>query len=277
MKAALALLLCLAPALQAAEAQRFAWDENWPRFRTSEYVVTGLALAGAAADFYLASPPKSSAWKGEILFDKGARNTLMARSEAGQKRASTISDLLTYPLIGYSMLDGPITAGWVGGNKDTAIQLSLITAETFAVNEVLNLTVSSLVRRSRPEGDVCAPGSKYDPHCARSFWSGHTANVFAAASLVCAEHGALELYGGKADAVACGTSLAAASAVGVLRIVANDHHASDVIVGAAIGAATGYLMPNLLHFKSKRSGNQLGYLIPNVGPNGGGLTYVKAW
>ena len=277
MKAALALLLCLAPALQAAEVQKFEWDDSWPKFRASEYVLTGLALAGSAADYYLASPPKSAAWRGEILFDKGARNTLMIRSEAGQKRASTLSDLLAYPLIGYSMLDGPITAGWASGNKDTAFQLALINAETFAVNEVLNLTVSSLVRRSRPEGDVCASNSKYDAHCARSFWSGHAANVFAAASLVCTEHGALGLYGGKGDAAACGASLAAATAVGVLRIASNDHHASDVLAGAAVGAATGYLMPKFLHFRSKRSRNELGYLIPYGGPNGGGLTYVKAW
>jgi len=277
MKAALALLLCLAPALLAAEGQGFERNERWPEFRTSEYLITGLAVAGSAANYYLVSPPKSPLWRGDILFDNAARNTLMIRSEAGQKRASTLSDILAYPLIGYSMLDGPITAGWVGGDKDAAIQLSLINAETFAVNEVLNLTVSSLVRRSRPEGDVCASNSKYDPHCARSFWSGHAANVFAAASLVCAEHGALGLYGGKADAAACVTSLAAASAVGVLRIASNDHHASDVIAGAAVGVATGYLMPKFLHFNSKRPRNQLGYLIPYGGPTGGGLTYVKAW
>lgn len=277
MKAALALLLCLAPALQAAEGRKVAWDESWPRFRTSEYVITGLALAGSAANFYLVPPPKSPLWKGDIWFDKAARNTLLIRSQAAQDQAKLLSDLLSYPLIGYAMLDGPITAGWVGGNKDAAIQLSLINAETFAVTEVLNLTVSNLLPRRRPEGATCDPSTKYDPYCVKSFWSGHAANVFAAASLVCAEHGALDLYGGKADAVACGTALAAASAVGVLRIAANNHHASDVIVGAAVGAATGYLMPNLLHFKFGRSRNQLGYLIPNVGPNGGGLTYVKAW
>ncbi|MCX5795990.1 MAG: phosphatase PAP2 family protein [Elusimicrobia bacterium] len=277
MQAALALLLGLAPALQAAEGQRFAWDESWPRFRRAEYFITGLAAAGSAADYFLVSPPKAAAWKGEILFDQGARNTLMARSGAGQNRAGALSDLLVYPLIGYSMLDGPVTAGWAGGNKDTAVQLALINAETFAVTEVLNLSISNLLPRSRPEGDACPSNSKYDPHCVRSFWSGHAANAFAAASLVCAEHGALDLYGGKGDAAACGTALTAASAVGVLRIVSNDHHASDVIVGAAVGAATGYLMPNLLHFKSKRSRHHLGYLIPSVGPTGGGLTYVKAW
>jgi membrane-associated phospholipid phosphatase len=201
----------------------------------------------------------------------------MIRSEADRNWAEVLANLLTFPLIGYSMLDGPITAGWVGGNKEAAIQLSLIKAETIAVTEVLNLTVSNLIPRRRPDGATCDPNSQYDPHCVKSFWSGHAANVFAAAALVCTEHGALGLYGGKADAVACGTSLAVASAVSVLRIATNDHHASDIIVGAAVGAVTGYLMPNLLHFKFKRSRNQLGYLIPNVGPNGGGLTYVKIW
>jgi len=277
MKAALALLLCLAPALQAAEGQGSAWDESWPRFRVSEYVVTGLAVAGSAANYFWVSPPRSAVWRGEILFDKGARNTLMGRSESDRGRAKDLSNLLAYPLIGYSMLDGPIAAAWAVGDKDAAIQLSLINAETFAVTEALNLTVSKLMPRRRPDGAVCDPGSKYDPECVRSFWSGHAANVFAAASLVCAEHGAMDLYGGNADAVACGTSLAVASAVGVLRIASNDHYASDVVVGAAVGAATGYLMPNLLHFKPRRSGGRLGALIPNVGPYGGGLTYVKAW
>ena len=277
MKTAPALLLCLAPALQAAEGRGSAWDESWPRFRTSEVVVTGLAGAGAARNFYLVPPPRSPAWRGGILFDKGARNTLLSRSEAGRGRAKDLSNLLAYPLIGYSMLDGPITAGWVGGDKDAAIQLSLINAEVFAVTEVLSLAVSNAFPRSRPEGAACDPGSQYDPHCVKSFWSGHTANGFAAAALVCAEHGALGLYGGKADAAACGTSLAAASAVGVLRIVSNDHHASDVLVGAAVGAATGYLMPNLLHFKFKKSSGRLGAWIPHAGPAGGGLTYVQVW
>jgi membrane-associated phospholipid phosphatase len=269
----LSLLLCRAPALQAAEGHKFAWDESWPRFSTAEYVATGLAAAGSVTEFFLVHPPQSAVWSGDILFDKDARNTLMIRSEEGRNRANVLSDLLTYPLIGYSMLDGPITAGWVGKNKDTAIQLALINAETFAVTEVLTLTVANALPRSRPADAAC----ENDPHCVKSFWSGHAANAFAAASLVCTEHEALDLYSGKADAAACGISLAAASAVGVLRIAADDHHASDVIVGAVIGGATGYLMPKLLHFKSKKSRNKLGYLLPNVGPHGGGLTYVKAW
>lgn len=277
MRLALGLVLCLAPALHAQEADRFAWGEDRPRFRKAEYVGTGLALAGSAAAFFFIPHPTTPAWKGQILFDKGARNSLRARSESGRARATKLSDMLSFPLVGYAVLDGPISAGFIGGNKDTAIQLSLIGLEVFAVTELLNLTVSAAIRRERPEANVCDPNGNYDSHCARSFWSGHTANAFAAASLVCSEHQALPLYGGKADGVACGSALAVASAVGVLRIVANDHHASDVLIGAAAGGAIGYLMPNFLHFRSKRPSNKLGYLIPNISPGGGGLTYLKTW
>jgi len=141
------------------------------------------------------------------------------------------------------------------------MQLALINAETFAVNEVLYLSITNVVQEKRPPGAEC----ENDPHCVKSFWSGHEANVFAAASLLCAEHGALDLYGGDADAVVCGTALAVASGIGVLRIAADDHYASDVVVGALVGGATGYLMPTLLHFNSKKSPNKLGYLLPRSG------------
>jgi len=177
------------------------------------------------------------------------------------------------------MLDGPVTAGWAASNKDAAIQLSLINAETFAVTEVLNLTISNVLPRNRPEGAACDPNTLYDPYCVKSFWSGHAANVFAAAALVCAEHESLGLYGGDgtADTVACVTSLTVASTVSVLRIATNNHYASDVTIGAAVGGATGYLMPRLLHFNSSKSSQERGYLIPHVEAHGGGLTYVKAW
>lgn len=273
----LALLCGLPPALAAAQGRDLAWREDWPRFRTSEYVITGLAVAGSAANFYLVIPPESPAWKGEILFDRAARNTLLIRSPERQDSVKKASDLMTFALMGYAMIDGPLTARWAGSSKDTAIQLALLNAETFAVTEVLNLTISNFLPRKRPDGAVCDPATKYDPHCVKSFWSGHAANAFAAASLVCAEHAALPLYGGVADPLACGASLSVAAAVSALRIATNNHHASDVLAGAAVGAATGYLMPNLLHFRFKGTRGRLGYLIPQVGPHGGGLTFIKSW
>ena len=272
------LVLALASAARADEApKKYAWDENWPRFRPAEYAVTGVALVGAAANYFLVPPPVTPVWRGPVLFDRPARNALLIGSEQGRDKVRLAADLLTIPLMGYAMLDGPVTAAWAGRNKDTAIQLALINAETFAVVEVLNLSISNALPRSRPEGAVCDPQSKYDSNCVKSFWSGHTANVFAAASLICVEHSEVGLYGGgRADKAACASALAVASVVGISRVTSNNHHASDVLFGAVVGAATGYLMPKLLHFRPKKE-NKLGYLVPNVNPRGGGLTYVKAW
>jgi hypothetical protein len=273
-KPALLLLSLLLPGrILAAEEQKFTWDESWPKFSTAEYVVTGLAAAGSIGEFFLVPPPKVAVWKGPILFDTDARDAMLIPSAQGRKRANLISEVLTYPLIGYAALDAPLTAGWAGGNKDAALQLALINTETFAVDEILTLSVANALPRKRPPNAEC----EGDPHCVKSFWSGHEANVFAAASLLCAEHGAMDLYGGDADALVCGTALAAASAIGALRIAADDHYASDVIAGAAVGGATGYLMPKLLHFKFKRSAKKYGVLLPQLGPHGGGLIYVKAW
>ena len=278
MKAILTVVLLLtAASLRAAAPGKYAWDEDWPRFRTSEYVVTAAAAGVAAANYYWISPAKTAKWNRDVLFDKSARDALMIRDEKVDKRVTSISDAMTYGLIGYAALDGPVTARWHGGDRDSAVQLAWINAETFAVTEALNLSISNALPRARPPGDVCPADSKYDPHCTKSFWSGHAASAYAAAGLVCSEHHAMALYGGHADAVACGTTLAAASAISVLRIAENAHHASDVIVGAVVGGTTGYLMPNFLHFKFRRSRRDVGYVIPNVSPQGGGLTYVKAW
>lgn len=280
----IALLLLLAPALRAEDVPaastgtpvvKYAWKEEWPRFRPIEYAVTGAALAGAAANFYLVPPPHNPVWRGPIFFDERARGAMLIGSEAGRDKVKVAADLLVIPLMGYAMLDGPVVALWAG-NKDTAFQLAMINAETFAVAEFLNLSITNLIPRTRPAGAVCDPESKYDKSCVKSFWSGHSTNAFTAASLICVEHDALDLYGGKRDAPACGAALAIAAVAGASRITSNNHHASDVIVGAAVGGLLGYWMPKLLHFRTRKE-PKLGWLMPSVSPAGGGLTYVLAW
>jgi hypothetical protein len=50
------------------------------------------------------------------------------------------------------------------------------------------------------------------------------------------------------DAAACATGLALATAVGVLRIAADRHYATDVLLGAGVGLLSGWLLPWLLHY-----------------------------
>lgn len=269
--------LLLSAALRAAEPSPLAWKEEWPRFRPAEYAATGVAAAGAAGLFYGVPAPTRPAWKGQVFYDRPARNALLVGSATARRRVTVLSDALVLPLMGYALLDGPLTTG-LAGERDAALQLALINAETFAILNLLNFSITNVLPRARPAGAVCEASSHYDPGCVKSFWSGHTSNAFAAASLICVEHEALPLYGGgRADGAACAAALFVASAVGVTRITSNRHHASDVVTGAAVGAALGYMMPKLLHFKPRPAVRRLGRLIPSVGPGGGGLTYVKTW
>jgi len=99
------------------------------------------------------------------------------------------------------------------------------TATAFFVqgfNWLLTDNVKMRVKRVRPN-------QKND----RSFFSGHTSSSFVSAGLMCA----MKEY--------CTESLVAAGLTGYLRMAANMHWASDVIVGAAIGYAQGRYIPTV--------------------------------
>jgi membrane-associated phospholipid phosphatase len=59
------------------------------------------------------------------------------------------------------------------------------------------------------------------------------------ASALCVQHSRIEIYGGLADKIVCPAALTAATATGLLRIVADRHWASDVIAGAMLGSLVG--------------------------------------
>ena len=57
-----------------------------------------------------------------------------------------------------------------------------------------------------------------------------------------------------------------ASFVGYLRVAGDQHWASDVLVGAAVGGGTGVLMPLLLHPRVARAASCTGDLSVTVMP-----------
>jgi membrane-associated phospholipid phosphatase len=100
----------------------------------------------------------------------------------------------------------------------------------------------------------CRRNPNYAVECrtqvpAASFMSGHTALAFAAALMSCVHHTELELYGSRAaDVAACATPLALASVVGLLRVMADQHYASDVVAGAVLGSASTLGLGLFLHY-----------------------------
>jgi hypothetical protein len=104
-----------------------------------------------------------------------------------------------------------------------------------------NTTISPAEKKS-----LCAPGNDYTY---TSFYSGHTSESFFAAVFL--SKVVTDIYGKSTlTYFVWGTTLFGAATTGYLRYKSGWHYPSDVIVGAIMGSAVGYLIP-VLHQKGK--------------------------
>lgn len=140
-------------------------------------------------------------------------------------------------------LAGAIAAAAVDGAEDGAAGHRLVLlAETMALAGAMNETFKHAVRRPRPYTYDRREGKVDDD---LSFYSGHTTMV-AATSIFTAR--SLDLTGdiGRGGrAAAYGGAALLTATVGTLRVAAGKHYPSDVLVGAVVGAAIGWLVPEL--------------------------------
>ncbi|APR75356.1 phosphoesterase PA-phosphatase related protein [Minicystis rosea] len=186
-------------------------------------------------------------WCDPPALDEATRAALHWQSPPGsatprRKLANTLSNVTfasTYvwsigSLIGASAFDHRATA------RNTSIDVLLV-AEPVAISAALNQIVKLEVGRQRPDvhHGVVAPGNDEDN---LSFYSGHTALTFTSA-VAAGTVASLRGYRGSPAVWAGG--LFFASATGYLRIAADRHWLTDVLVGAAAGAAIGTLVPRL--------------------------------
>jgi membrane-associated phospholipid phosphatase len=150
-----------------------------------------------------------------------------------------------------------------GGFVDFAVA-----AQAVLVTSALAVTTMMAVRRPRPflYGDEADESARRDGNAALAFPSGHTANAFAA---VLATTHSLRLRhpGSPWPWVALAGGCALASGVGVTRVLAGDHFPSDVIAGAALGAAVGWVVPELHRIEPTLS----------VAPGAGGLAVAGSF
>lgn len=263
---------------------RLEWKH--PKFSTYEYIATGTMAAGLGAAM-LFMKDEAPRWRGGVLMDDQSRAWGVAGTEDGQRRAAQASDYLLYSMIAWPYMDAGVAMA--GGHTTTGWQMALINTQSFVATQLLTFVIKRSVRRERPFKTARCQEDPSDPSCEESpdsgsFLSGHSSIAFTGAGLVCAHHGAMPLYGNKvADTSACAVALAAATVTGGLRVVADRHYTSDVMAGAVLGLASGWLMPKLLHYTSwgtppeeqaKQKGG-IAWSIAPVATRGGAMVMVN--
>lgn len=177
-------------------------------------------------------------WRTELLeVDLGVRDNF-------SQRANHLSDVLLV-----ASLAAP--AIYLTGSTidDADGDRLLIYGQSLAINAALAQGAKRLVQRPRPYTYSKDPAAlryaKSTGDDARlSFYSGHSAMSFGAAVTGAYLLGASS-ESKLARGVGWGVGLMAASATANLRVRAGKHFYSDVVVGAIVGTAVGYIVPAL--------------------------------
>lgn len=238
--AILALLLAaLAPSVAAAQAG----STDAPAAMEAPLAIDLPALAP-----HVSRGAGGGHWRGGILFDEGFRSAIRLSAVGDQEIARTISDItLGATLLTAAGIDAALVPA-IQGNGELVWRAEL--AHTLALGITISAgeIVKRLVGRARPyERDCEEDPSRHGCDASdlfHSFYSLHSGVAFTSAGFSCAMHLDRGLYGDlAADATSCGISLALATTTGLLRVVADRHYLSDVLIGAALGFLVGYLMP----------------------------------
>lgn len=227
------------------------WHDEWSKFTWNEALISVAVTAhNLNLEKALDGPKEASVEFYVPLMDKEWRSLLVETNLSRRQAYARLSD------IGYKSLvfapyaiDVMMTLA-VHRNPEVAAQLFLIDFEVFTLAAATQMLISRLIGRARPyvadlcDGDKPCPGGPY-----RSLVSGHTMAAFTAAGLMCLHHEMLPIFGGGLpDKWACAWAVSVASVTGFMRLPADEHYMSDVLMGAGLGFFYGYFIPKWLHF-----------------------------
>jgi membrane-associated phospholipid phosphatase len=235
----------------AADGHRLHWQ--YPRFRLWQYAASG-AISGLNVFIESAgSPYPDSRDRGTIALDLLARNALRLSSARGRETVAEISDYLWHGTQYFGVAEAIVVPlVFDRGNFDVAWQATMVNWQVlglaFLGTRLTHLTLS----RARPSEYGCsseANAGRPCTHAGPSFLSGHTSMSAAGAASACWHHYALKLYGGGwPDTAVCIALASTTVAIGVMRIAADKHWATDVLTGMALGTGVGVGVPYLLHY-----------------------------
>lgn len=135
--------------------------------------------------------------------------------------------------------------------------LGLMYIETYALQGGLTYLAKNLFARTRPyvysDNPDITLARKMKKTSRRSFYSGHTSSAFASMVFLASVFDRLYPDSGARGWV-WGGCLTAAATTGYLRYAAGRHYPTDILVGAAMGAFVGYLVPSMHEIESEGPG-----------------------
>lgn len=257
--------LVLAAAL-AQTPQNLRWE---PRvdLPVTGVLVTGWLLSEFAFKKQLAAP--HCRWCATNGFDTAVRvafNPSLSPSAEGIGPADVASNLVGFVALPLAMVGIDALLSWRDGvfMQSFWVDLVLVLEATFSALG-LNQAVKFAVGRGRPytvgaSEELLAQGDDLADNNL-SFFSGHATFTFALTAST-ATIAALRNYRSAWVIWLVGLPMAATTAI--LRLAADKHWASDILLGTAIGTATGILIPTLLH-------GRIGPISARVTPLSNGL------
>jgi membrane-associated phospholipid phosphatase len=239
---ALAVSLFAAPAAaQPAAPRALRWD---PVFDVT-VVAVGATGGILSEELKPEIAPSRCRWCRVDPLDERVREALLWRDTAAADTTSNVIGFVVTPLAAGGL--DALAAVHDGAARYAGEDILLIAEAGVLAADLTQLT-KMLVARERPF--VHALSSERKLLTAQpsdnnlSFFSGHTSVVFALAT---AAGTVTTMHGYRWAPAVWSVGLVTASTTGYLRIAADKHWLTDVLVGAAVGAAVGVFVPLAFH------------------------------
>jgi membrane-associated phospholipid phosphatase len=167
------------------------------------------------------------------------------------RKAHTVSNVTGFGVSVGTAFGLSAVAAAVDGRSEKIGADALIIAESTILAMNLNQMAKLTFQRQRPFANAMDSElalSVASPENNMSFFSGHATFAF---SLAVSAGTVASMRDYRLAPVIWGVGLTTATATSYLRMAADKHYFSDVIVGAAVGSLTGFAVPYFLHRKGK--------------------------
>ena len=248
-------------------------------------IAAGAALAWIVSEAAKSSlAPSSCRWCGAPAtadgpldvnrIDRGTRDALRW---SNTDLAHNLSNLAAFVVAPMAALGLSAVGARNAGEGPTFWTDALVMVESVALTALLNQIVKFSAGRERPYRAAQSEDerARSDPDGNLSFFSGHTSLAFALA----VSSATIATMRDRPMAPALwAIGLPVAAAAGWLRIAADRHYFTDVLVGALVGSVIGFLVPWLHRARPSPSGDKLTKPVSwTLSPGAGSASFSVTW